>query len=118
MKKGRDPARSRPELDHGREIMDETFEDYGAGHADSSAYVRLELFRQWQRRRVVAVSVGDMYLAIARAFAKLGPRHVPRVLSITHEACVWYRSAGLTHQAVVAWRWAQAIRRAQWRRAT
>jgi hypothetical protein len=98
--------------------MDETFEGYGAGPADSSDYVRRELFREWQRRRVVAVSVGDMYLALARAFANLGPRYISRVNSLTFQAIEWYQSAGLTRQGQVARRWAQGIHLAKWRGAT
>lgn len=95
--------------------MDEEFKEYGSGHADSSAYIRLELFRQWQRRRIVAASVGDMFFALARGYASLRPRHIPRAIGLTVRAIEWYSAAGLRTQGRVAWRWAQAIHRARWR---
>ena len=98
--------------------MDETPSQYGPCPYDSSDYIRLELFREWQHRRVVAVSVGDMYFALARAFANLGPRHISRVNSLTFQAIEWYQSAGLTRQGQVVRRWAQGIHQAQWRGAT
>lgn len=98
--------------------MDETPSDYGHGPNESSARERRELFYEYQAQRVLAVQIGEVYLALARAYARLGGRNVPRAVGLVVRACEWFGLAGLTRRGQGAWRWARFAHRNQWREVT
>jgi hypothetical protein len=101
--------------------MDETPSQYGPCPYDSSAYIRLELFREWQRQRVLAVQLGDLYLEIGRSRARLakwlGQGNTRSAVRVLFWASHQYQRGGLTRRSRVAWRYAQAFHAAEGRRA-
>lgn len=87
--------------------MDETFEGYGESPRDSSAYVRRELFHEYQARRVLAARLGDLFFELARAWVHLNGRHTPAAVAACWRAVEMYGLAGMSRRARTAWRWAQ-----------
>lgn len=93
--------------------MDETTTGYGPAPDDSSgsAWAHIEAIRDDQRWRTLAVSLGDVYLALGRAYVGLGPGQARRATRQLVTACDWFQRAGLSRQAEVAWRYARRWRR-------
>lgn len=97
--------------------MSEIPRDYGHRRNESSAWERRELFREYQRRRVLAVQIGEVYLGLARAYVRAGGRNIPRAVGLLVRACEQFGLAGLMRRGQGAWRYARLLHRAQCRRA-
>jgi hypothetical protein len=98
--------------------VSETPQPYRDDPRDSSAYLRRELFHEYQARRVLAARLGDLYLELARAWVHLNGRHTPAAVAACWRAVEMYGLAGMNRQGQVARRWAQAIGRTRGREAT
>jgi hypothetical protein len=64
------------------------------------------------------MQLGDIYLALAQAYVRIGGRNRPRAVDLVVRSCEWYGLAGMTRRGQSAWRYARMIHRARWREAT
>jgi hypothetical protein len=63
---------------------------------------------------VLAVTLGDIFLTAAQAFAALDPKHRRRAAGLLVRACDQYQQAGLSRRARACWRLARFMHRAAW----
>lgn len=92
--------------------MAETYPDYSDDPRDSSAIERREIFQAWACRRALAISLGDNFRDLARAWVRLDLRHSPRALALIVKAQDRYLDAGLRRQAEALTRYARLVHRA------
>lgn len=78
------------------------------------AYQRAEATRRWQQHRTLAISLGDMYLAMARAHVDLR-RDRRRACGLLVKAAERFQAAGLTGRARLVWRYSRMLHAARWR---
>lgn len=96
--------------------MDEEFDQEGGPHV---AWNRLEAWRAYQRQRVLAITLGDLFLSLAQAFVELSPAakrrdNCRRAAGLLVRSAAQYQDGGLTHRAQVVWRLARFMHRAAW----
>lgn len=86
---------------------------------EATVWERRELFQRYQQQRVLALTLGDVFFEIARAYVWNtrvggGPnlRAAGRAAGMLVKACDHYAAAGMRRQAAVAWRYARLLKAA------
>jgi len=79
-------------------------------------YQRAELTRRWAQQRALAITIGEMYLGLARATVHHG-FGTRKACGLCVKACERFSAAGLTRRARAVWRYSRMLHAASWRSA-
>ncbi len=79
-------------------------------------YQRAEATRLWQQQRTLAIAIGEMFLALARAHIRHG-LDIRKACGLLVKSCERFGAAGLTRRARVVFRYCRIVHSAQWRSA-